>query len=235
MKKYSITLVFSSWSDSCHVNIRITFSDCSLQLSQIWRRCQNFRFEVILADSRRATCRGVSTTWWRVYCVSVMDPLAWWCQSITWMCSVCLPSIVMLIGILSLLTFESLHITEPLIKSLYKVVLLWPISLPWNSEWKFSTLSRGFLLRWNCGSRLIKSYLFRALVIYRLSESFQGYFPILCILAQVTKTWWLCITTSPCTIPCALWLHHIISINTQVQLSLEQECKYPIPPWVYPW
>jgi hypothetical protein len=159
MKKYSITLVFSSWSDSCHVNIRITFSDCSLQLSQIWRRCQNFRFEVILADSRRATCRGVSTTWWRVYCVSVMDPLAWWCQSITWMCSVCLPSIVMLIGILSLLTFESLHITEPLIKSLYKVVLLWPISLPWNSEWKFSTLSRGFLLRWNCGSKLIKSYL----------------------------------------------------------------------------
>jgi hypothetical protein len=33
----------------------------------------------------------------------------------------------------------------------------------------------------------------------------------------------------PCTIPCALWLHHNISINTQVHFSLEQECRYPIP------
>jgi hypothetical protein len=28
---------------------------------------------------------------------------------------------------------------------------------------------------------------------------------------------------------------HIISINTQVHLSLEKECRYPIPPWVYHW
>jgi hypothetical protein len=40
---------------------------------------------------------------------------------------------------------------------------------------------------------------------------------------------------SPCTIPCTLWLHHNISLNTQVHLSVEQECRYPIPPWVYPW
>jgi hypothetical protein len=35
---------------------------------------------------------------------------------------------------------------------------------------------------------------------------------------------------SPCTVPCALWLHHIININTQVHLSFEKECRYPIPP-----
>jgi hypothetical protein len=40
---------------------------------------------------------------------------------------------------------------------------------------------------------------------------------------------------SPYTMPCALWLHHIISINTQVHLNLEQECRYPIHLWVYPW
>jgi hypothetical protein len=60
--------------------------------------------------------------------------------------------------ILSLPTLESLHITEPLTESFYEDVLLWPISLPRNSEWEFSTLSRGFLLRWNFGSKLIKSY-----------------------------------------------------------------------------
>jgi hypothetical protein len=49
-----------------------------------------------------------------------------------------------LLGILSLPTLEFLHITEPLIKSLHEVVLLWPISLTWNSEGKFSTLPSGF-------------------------------------------------------------------------------------------
>jgi hypothetical protein len=33
------------------------------------------------------------------------------------------------------------------------------IYLPQNSEWKFSTLSHVFILRWNCGSKLIKFYL----------------------------------------------------------------------------
>jgi hypothetical protein len=32
MRKYSITLVFSSWSDSSHVSTRIAFSDyCCIQ------------------------------------------------------------------------------------------------------------------------------------------------------------------------------------------------------------
>jgi hypothetical protein len=70
---------------------------------------------------------------------------------------------------------------------------------------------------------------FWALVIYHLNESFRDCFPIWCILAQVTKTWWHCIVVSPCTIPCASRLHHNISINTKVHLSLEQECSYPIP------
>jgi hypothetical protein len=65
----------------------------------------------------------------------------------------------MLLGILSLPTLEFLHITESLTKSLHEVILLWPISLPRNSDWKFSTLSHVFLLRWNCGSKLINSYL----------------------------------------------------------------------------
>jgi hypothetical protein len=62
------------------------------------------------------------------------------------------------LGILFLPTLESLHITELLTKSLHEVVLVWLISLPRNSEWKFLTLSCEFLLRWNCGSKLIKSY-----------------------------------------------------------------------------
>jgi hypothetical protein len=109
-------------------------------------------------DLRMATCHVVSTTRWSVYRVSLISPFTRWCPSTTRTCSDRFPSMAMPLGILSLPTLESLHITKPLTKSLHKVVLLWPISLPRNSEWKFSTLSRGFLLRWNCGSRLIKSY-----------------------------------------------------------------------------
>jgi hypothetical protein len=41
--------------------------------------------------------------------------------------------------------------------------------------------------------------------------------------------WWHCSTAPLCTIPCVLWLHRIISINTQVHFSLDQEYRYPIP------
>jgi hypothetical protein len=105
-----------------------------------------------------ATYHGVSTTWWGVYRVSLIAPFTRWCRSAVWTCSDRFPSIAMPLGIPLLPTLESLHITEPLSKSLHKVVLLWSISLPWNSKWKILTLSQGFLLRWNCGSKLIKSY-----------------------------------------------------------------------------
>jgi hypothetical protein len=59
MRKYSITLVFSSRSYSSQVSTIIAFSDCCLQSSQIWHRCQNFHFEVFLADSRMAARHGV--------------------------------------------------------------------------------------------------------------------------------------------------------------------------------
>jgi hypothetical protein len=62
------------------------------------------------------------------------------------------------------------------------------------------------------------------------ASHFQCRLSAWCILAQFTKSWWHCITTAPCTIPCAQWLHRIISISTQVHLSLEQGCRYPIPP-----
>jgi hypothetical protein len=122
MRKYSITLVFSSWLDSCHDSARIIFSDCGSQLSQIWCRYQKFYFEVVLVDSRMSICHGVSTTWWGVYRISVIALLKRWCQSAAQMHSVRFPLISMLIGILSLPTFEYLHITELLIKSLHKVV-----------------------------------------------------------------------------------------------------------------
>jgi hypothetical protein len=47
-----------------------------------------------------ATYRGVSTTWWGVYRVSIIAPLARWCQSAARMLSVCFRSIAMLVGIL---------------------------------------------------------------------------------------------------------------------------------------
>jgi hypothetical protein len=50
----------------------------------------------------------------------------------------------MLLGILSLPTLESIHITEPLIKSFHEVALLWPIYFPHIYEWKFLTLPHGF-------------------------------------------------------------------------------------------
>jgi hypothetical protein len=65
----------------------------------------------------------------------------------------------MLLGILSLPTLESLHITEPLIKSLREVVLLWPISFPRNTEWKISTPPCGFSFLMELWSNLIKFYL----------------------------------------------------------------------------
>jgi hypothetical protein len=77
--------------------------------------------------------------------------------------------------------------------------------------------------------------LFEAPTSYRLSRSLQCHLPVWCILAQFIESWWHCSTTPLCTIPCVLWLHHIISLNTQVHFSLERECRYPIPPWVYSW
>jgi hypothetical protein len=40
MRKYSITLVIISWSDSRKISTIIAFSDCILQSSQIWCWCQ---------------------------------------------------------------------------------------------------------------------------------------------------------------------------------------------------
>jgi hypothetical protein len=80
-KKYSITLVFDSSLDSSHISTRIKFSDCCLQSSQIWRRCQNFRFEVFLVDSRMPTCHGISKAWCDVYLISVIALFARWVSS----------------------------------------------------------------------------------------------------------------------------------------------------------
>jgi hypothetical protein len=153
---------------------------------------------------------GVPTAWSGVYPTPVSAPFARWCRSTAWTCRICFPSLDMLLGILSLPTLEFLHITEPLTKSLHEAVLLWLISLPRNSEWKFSTLSRGFLLRWNCGSKLLKSYLdtsrFEPWWFFAWASPSRGCFLILCILAQVIKTWWHCIT--------AFFLHHTMCIRT---------------------
>jgi hypothetical protein len=159
MRKYSMTLVFSSLSNFYHVSARITFSNCGSQLSKIWHRCQKSSFWNLLGEFKDGHRHGVPTAWGNVYPTPVSAPFARWCRSTARTCHVRFPSLDMLIGILSLPTHEFLHITEPLIKSLHEVVLLWPISLPRNSEWKFSTISRVFLLQWNCGSKLIKSYL----------------------------------------------------------------------------
>jgi hypothetical protein len=82
-----------------------------------------------------------------VYRVSLIAPFTRWCRSVTRTRNNRFPSITMPLRILSLPTLESLHIPEPLTDSLHEVIFLWSISLPRNSEWEFSTLSRGFLLQ----------------------------------------------------------------------------------------
>jgi hypothetical protein len=131
----------------------------AVQSSQIRCQSQKSWFWNLLGEFKDGHCHGVPTAWGNVYPTPVSAPFAWWCWSTARTCRVRFPSLDMLLGILSLPTHEFLYLTEPLTKSLNKVVLLWLISLPRNSEWKFSTLSCGFLLRWNCGSKLIMSYL----------------------------------------------------------------------------
>jgi hypothetical protein len=104
---------------------------------------------------------------------------------------------------------------------------------------EFSTLSRGFLLRWNCESKLIKSHLgtsrFELWQFIAWASPSDVVFWYCAFLLKSLKLDGIASPHSSFTIPYALWLHHIISINTQVHLSLEQECRYPIPTWVYPW
>jgi hypothetical protein len=46
MRKYYLTFVIGSWSDSSHISTRIALSDCCSQLIQIWCQNKNFCFEV---------------------------------------------------------------------------------------------------------------------------------------------------------------------------------------------
>jgi hypothetical protein len=154
-----MTLVISSWSDSIHVSTRIAFSNCVLQSSQIWRRCQNFCFEIFSADSRMATCCGVSTTWWSIYCASVIAPSTRWCLSTVWTCSDRFRSIAGLLGIFSFPTLESLPIMEPLIKSLKRVACL-ELTPPFGTlNEDFQSYHVGLLPRWDCEGHPFGSYL----------------------------------------------------------------------------
>jgi hypothetical protein len=129
---------------------------------------------------------------------------------------------------------KPLYVFELLIESLNQAALNERV-LPLELQWRVIDLPLP------CGWWFIipKPYLnfllFKALTSYRLSGPLQCRLPVWCILAQFTKSWWHWSTTPLCAIPCVLWLHHIISINTQVHFSLDRECRYPMPPWVYPW
>jgi hypothetical protein len=104
MRKYSITLVFSSWSDSCHVSARITFYDYSSQLSQILTSVAKFSFWNLLGEFKDGHRHGVPTAWGDVYPTSVSALFARWCRSTARMCRVCFPSLHMLLVILLLPT-----------------------------------------------------------------------------------------------------------------------------------
>jgi hypothetical protein len=111
-----------------------------------------------------------------VYCVSMIDPSARWCRFIARMRSDRFPSIVRLLGIFSLPTLESLSITEPLIKSLNRVSHLELTFSYGTSNEDFQSYHAGLLPRWNCESPpwiLPRYLLFKAWVIYHLSESFR--------------------------------------------------------------
>jgi hypothetical protein len=58
-RKYSITLVIRSCSDSIHIGTRIEFSTAACGQVRFDVGVRNFRLEVFLMDSRMAPCRGV--------------------------------------------------------------------------------------------------------------------------------------------------------------------------------
>jgi hypothetical protein len=92
-RTYSMTLVFSSWSDSSHISIRIKIFNCCSQSSQIWLRCQNFCFKVFWVDSRMPTCHDISITWCGVYLISVIALFTRWVSS-RWLYLWCLNRVV---------------------------------------------------------------------------------------------------------------------------------------------
>jgi hypothetical protein len=105
------------------------------------------------------TCCGISITWWDVFCVSRTVPFTRWCWSAAWTHSIHFPSIAMLLSILSLPTLEFIHITDPLIKSLREVALLCRFLFLGALNENFQPCHIDFLLRRNCWSNSIKTYL----------------------------------------------------------------------------
>jgi hypothetical protein len=138
------------------------------------------------------------------------------------------PSTTMCLCLVGRPVIKPLYVFELLIESLNQAALDGRV-LPLELRWRVIDLPLP------CGWRLInpKPYpdflLFEALMNYRLSGPIQWHLLVWCILAQFIESWWHCSTTPLCAIPCVLWLHHIMSINTQVHFSLDWECRYPIP------
>jgi hypothetical protein len=175
-------------------------------------------------DSRIDSYRDISTMWWGVYLVSKIYPFTYGVDP-RMNSQLSFPSTTMRLCLVGRPAVKPLYVFEILIESLNQAALDGRvIDLPLPYCWWF-IIPKPYL----------DFLLFEAPTSYRLSEPLQFRLPVWCILAQFTKSWWHCSTTPLCAIPCVLWLHHIISINTQVHFSLDRECRYPIPPWVYPW
>jgi hypothetical protein len=144
-RKYSITLVFISWSYSRLVSIRIEFSDCYSQSSQILRICQKFLFWSFLGRFKDGHMCGVSTTLWGVYRVSMIAYFIRWCRFVAQTHNFRLPSLAMRLGIVVWPTIKYPYMFELSVRPLHqatidgRVLPLWP----W---WESSNLY--LLCRW---------------------------------------------------------------------------------------
>jgi hypothetical protein len=76
-----MTFLFDSRTDSYHIGIRFAFPGCYVRSSQIQRRCQKFRFGVLLMDLKMTTLSGISVEYYDVHHVPVMTAFIRWCQS----------------------------------------------------------------------------------------------------------------------------------------------------------
>jgi hypothetical protein len=192
-----------------------------------------FLFAVLLADWA-CPLAMVSIIMLGVQVISVVAPFARWHWFVTQTWNFHFLLTAMRLCIVVWPTANYLHMFELFIKSLHQDVL----------DGRVLSLELWIVSRWTCFlyadvglsplNHILISLIWN-LVILPLSEPSTVVWWYSAFLLNLLKVDGIASPHSPCTIPYALWLHQIISINTQVHLSLEQECRYPIPPWVYPW
>jgi hypothetical protein len=186
-----MTFLFDSQSDSYRIDTRFSFPDWYMRSSQIRRWCRKFCFDILLAALKMITSSNVSAAYCDVYHISVMDPFIRWHQSPypkAWF-----------LFLFSGFASRNILVTYPWTSSYDRALdQVLEQSCPfishfflWNSEWRFSILPCRFassMKLWESPPWILSWYLlFKAWVIYCLSESFRCCFWCSAFLLKLLK------------------------------------------------